>query len=301
MSSIDEAIDEYVRFVEVERGLSRNTVLAYAADLAQLSKFADDAGASTLEPGLLLEYLGHLGRSGQSARSQARRWVAVRGLCKWLRREGLVAVDPTQGVRVPKFAKRLPSLLTRDELAALLAAPAREPGPLAQRDTALLELMYGSGCRVSEALGLTLGRLDIDAGHAAVEGKGGKHRLVPISAYAATALREYLADGRVALLRPGAKAAVRDAVFLNGRGGRLSRQGWFGRLREHATAAGITRPISPHKLRHSFATHLLEGGADLRVVQALLGHVDISTTEVYTHVSTAHTRTAYDRHHPRAR
>jgi integrase/recombinase XerD len=301
VTSLDAAIDEYLRHLQVERGLAANTITAYASDLACLAEFTqgrvDDVGA--LEPGLLLEFLGSLGGAGQSARSQARRWVATRGLCKWLRREGMIDADPTQGVAVPRFAKRLPALLTREEITAVLAAPGTAD-PLALRDTALLEFMYGSGCRVSEALALTLARLDVDAGHATVDGKGGKHRLVPISAYAATALREYLNRGRPVLLRPSAKAAVRAAVFLNVRGGRLSRQGWFERLRQHALAAGITRPISPHKLRHSFATHLLEGGADLRVVQALLGHADISTTQVYTHVSGAHTRAAYDRHHPRA-
>ncbi len=301
MTTPDGAIDEYLRHLQVERGLAANTMAAYGADLALLAAFVHERAAevAAVDGPLLLEFLGRLGEGGGSARSQARRWVAVRGLCKWLRREGMIAVDPTQGVAVPRFAKRLPALLTRDELAALLAAPGVDT-PLGLRDTALLEFMYGSGCRVSEALDLTLARLDVDAGHATVEGKGGKHRLVPISAYAAVALRAYLERGRPALLRPGAKAAVRAAVFLNVRGGILSRQGWFGQLREHALAAGITRSISPHKLRHSFATHLLEGGADLRVVQALLGHADISTTQVYTHVSTAHARAAYDRHHPRA-
>ncbi len=307
-ASLDAAIDEYLRYLQVERGLAANTIAAYAADLALLSAFMDARATTTdvraavaaeLDGGVLLEFLSHLGRPGQSARSQARRWVAARGLFKWMRREGDLGADPTQGVAVPRFAKRLPTLLSREEIAALLAAPGTST-PLALRDTALLEFMYGSGCRVSETLALTLVRLDVDAGHATVDGKGGKHRLVPISAYAATALREYLSHGRPRLLRPGAKSAIRAALFLNGRGGLLSRQGWFSRLREHAITAGITRPISPHKLRHSFATHLLEGGADLRIVQALLGHADISTTQVYTHVSAAHTRAAYDRHHPRA-
>lgn len=301
-ATLETTIDEYLRHLAVERGLAANTISAYAADLALLAAFAHERGhadGGSLDEAVLLEFLAHLGRPGQSARSQARRWVATRGLLRWMRREGMIAADPTQGVAVPRFAKRLPALLTRDEIAALLGAPGVAT-PLGLRDTALLEFMYGSGCRVSEALALTLGRLDVDAGHATVDGKGGKHRLVPISAYAAAALRAYLTDGRPALLRRGAPAAVRAAVFLNARGGRLGRQGWFERLREHALVAGITRPISPHKLRHSFATHLLEGGADLRVVQALLGHADISTTEVYTHVSSTHARAAYDRHHPRA-
>jgi integrase/recombinase XerD len=309
----EHSIDEYLRHLQVERGLAANTIAAYGADLARLAAWLDGhrCDVLTADPGRLLGFLGSLADDGQSARSQARRWVAVRGLYRWLRREGTIAVDPTEGSVVPRFAKRLPSLLTRDEIAALLATPGID-GPLALRDTALLELMYASGCRVSEVLELTLDRLHLADGHATVLGKGGKHRVVPVGEYAAAAMHRYLELGRPLLLeaasrsrralalRPRAKSAVRASVFLNARGGRLTRQGWFERLREHALVAGITRPISPHKLRHSFATHLLEGGADLRVVQALLGHADISTTEVYTHVSTAHARAAYDRHHPRA-
>jgi integrase/recombinase XerD len=309
----EPVIDEYLRHLQVERGLAANTLAAYGADLAILAGWLEARGVDVLAagPATLLEFLGSLGEGGQSARSQARRWVAVRGLYRWLRREGTIAVDPTDGSVVPRFAKRLPALLTRDEIGRLLAAPGKGDA-LALRDTALLELMYASGCRVSEVLELTLDRLHLADGHATVLGKGGKHRVVPIGEYATLALREYLElarpllvqaasrSRRAAALRPRAKSALRAALFLNARGGRLTRQGWFERLRGHALVAGITRPISPHKLRHSFATHLLEGGADLRVVQALLGHADISTTEVYTHVSSSHARAAYDRHHPRA-
>lgn len=309
--TLDEAVAEYLRVLRVERGLQPNTLFAYGSDLGMLLAFVesgrgeqdDAAPVEALDVPMLLGFFAQLAENG-SARSQARRHAAVRGLCRWLRRERVLTVDPSAGVSVPKFARRLPTLLTRDELAALLAAPGIET-PLGLRDTALLELMYGSGCRVSEALGLDLGHLDVDAGHARVDGKGGKQRLVPISAYAAAALRAYIDLGRPALLSPpkttrGRRVAL-AALFISIKRTRLTRQGFFQRLCEHATAAGITRAISPHKLRHSFATHLLEGGADLRVVQTLLGHSDISTTEVYTHVSVAHSRAAYDRHHPRAR
>lgn len=307
---------EYLRHLEVERGLSRHSIAAYGRDLATLTAYLTAHGSTVqdADAGLLIAYLGELGGSGLSARSQARRFVAVRGLYKWLRAQGLLARDPTHGIPLPRFAKRLPGLLGHDEIAALLAAPrqgvlalrgrddrrGRVERALGLRDVALLEFMYGSGCRVSETLALGLDRLHLDQGHAVVLGKGDKHRLVPISRWASVALQEYIASGRPELLPARASAATRQAVFLNARGGRLSRQGWFQRLREHALAAGITRPISPHKLRHSFATHLLEGGADLRVVQALLGHADISTTQIYTHVGDAHVRAAYDRHHPRA-
>lgn len=312
MSAGELAIDEYLRHLQVERGLSANTLAAYGADLAQLAGALAERGVDVLtaDTSVLLKWLSSLADHGQSARSQARRWVAVRGLYRWLRRESMIALDPTEGTAVPRFAKRLPALLTRDEIDALLAAPGTHDA-LALRDTALLELMYASGCRVSEALELTLDRLHLADGHATVLGKGGKHRIVPLGEHAVLAISQYLEHARPLLAAAAARAktssargrgktAARAALFLNHRGGRLSRQGWFERLRGHALAAGITRPISPHKLRHSFATHLLEGGADLRVVQALLGHADISTTEVYTHVSSAHARAAYDRHHPRA-
>lgn len=309
--TLDDAVADYLRMLRVERGLQPNTLLAYGADLGMLVGFVEDRlgdrdaspTVAALDVPTTIEFFTHLATKG-SARSQARRQAAVRGLCRWLRREGAIAVDPSAGIPVPKHARRLPSLLTRDELAALLAAPGVDTA-LGLRDTALLELMYGSGCRISEALGLDLGHLDVDAGHARVDGKGGKQRLVPISAYAAAALRAYLETARPALLASkgavrGRRRAAPEALFISSKGARLTRQGAFLRLREHAIAAGITRAISPHKLRHSFATHLLEGGADLRVVQTLLGHADISTTEVYTHVSTTHGRAAYDRHHPRA-
>jgi integrase/recombinase XerD len=299
----DLAIDEYLRHLAVERGLSRNTLAAYASDLARLSAFLHERGSSCVlaDAGVLIGFLGAQTKEGLSARSQARRWVAVRGLYRWLRREGTVATDPTAGIALPKFGKKLPSLLGREEIEALLAAPGTE-GPLALRDTALLELMYATGCRVSEALDLTLDRLHLDQGQARVLGKGGKQRIVPVGEYAIAALLQYLETGRPALVRAAARGrgSARAWVFLGHRGGRLTRQGWFERLRGHATTAGITRSISPHKLRHSFATHVLEGGADLRTLQALLGHADISTTQVYTHVSQSHVRAAYDRHHPRA-
>lgn len=296
----DEVIDEYLRHLQVERGLAANTLSAYAVDLARLGAFLADRGVAVRDAGPehLLAFARELARSGLSARSQARRQIAVRGLFKWLRRERLVGADPSAGVAVPRFARRLPSLLTREEIDALLRAPGRDsPGGL--RDTALLELMYATGCRVSEALDLTLDRLHLDQGQVLLTGKGSKQRIVPLGEPACLALADYLVHARPRLAtRPG--KIGRTIVFLNVRGGRLSRQGWFGRLREHALAAGITRAISPHKLRHSFATHLLEGGADLRSVQSLLGHADIATTQVYTHVSQAHVRAAYDRHHPRA-
>jgi integrase/recombinase XerD len=301
--ALDDAVEDYLQHLKVERNLASNSVEAYANDLSQLLEYLGSVAVETtagVEPAILLGFLRVLSERGLSARSQARRWVAVRGLFRWLRLENLIDVDPTQGIRLPKAGPKLPELLSREEIEALLAAPGLDT-PLGLRDTALLEFMYATGCRVSEACDLELEALHLDQGLVVLTGKGRKQRLVPLGDCALVATLAYIEGGRPALLeRARGKGRRAGYVFLNGRGGRLSRQGWFFRLREHATAAGISRPISPHKLRHSFATHLIEGGADLRAVQTLLGHADISTTQIYTHLSQTHVRQAYDRHHPRA-
>ena len=298
--NLDAAVDDYLQHLKVERRLRPNSLAAYAQDLRELATFlvgeiGETVPLGRIEAPLLIAYLQSIAPA-LAARSQARRLVAMRGLFRYLREEGEVEVDPTQGLRAPRLAQKLPSLLGREEVLALLAAPGTE-GPLALRDTALLELLYASGCRISEALELSLDRLYLDQAVVRLIGKGDKPRLVPIGAPAVAALHAWLRDGRP-LLAKGKR--VVSAVFLNHRGGRLSRQGMFQKLREHALVAGITRPISPHKLGHSFATHLIEGGADLRAVQTLLGHADIATTQVYTHVSDQHLRTAHRKHHPRA-
>ncbi|MFO7561023.1 MAG: site-specific tyrosine recombinase XerD [Enhygromyxa sp.] len=303
---LEDAKEDYLQHLKVERNLASNTIEAYATDLLQLLEHLAAEGVTTtaqVSAPALLGFLQALTRRGLSARSQARRWVAVRGLFRWLRVENLIEIDPTQGIRMPKAGAKLPELLSRAEIEALLAAPGVDT-PLGLRDTAMLEFMYATGCRVSEACDLELDALHLDQGLVILTGKGSKQRMVPLGDCALVALLAYLEEGRPQLVRrPGksqGKGKLERFVFLNHRGGRLSRQGFFQRLREHAVAAGITRAVSPHKLRHSFATHLIEGGADLRAVQTLLGHADISTTQVYTHLSQAHVRHAYDRHHPRA-
>lgn len=300
MLALDTAIDDYLLHLKVERRLRPNSLTAYAQDLRELAAFlikqlGDPVFVAAVGPPQLIAYLGHASRT-LAARSQARRLVAVRGLFRHLRQEGAIAVDPTQGLSAPRLAKKLPTLLTREEVNLLLAAPGTDT-PLALRDTAILELLYASGCRISEALELTLDRLYLDQAVVRLIGKGDKPRLVPIGTPAVAALHAWIRDGRPSL---ATGKRVRPFVFLNVRGAALSRQGFFFKLRDHALAAGITRAISPHKLRHSFATHLLEGGADLRAVQTLLGHADIATTEVYTHVTDQHLRAAHRKHHPRA-
>lgn len=298
MLALDTAIDDYLLHLKVERRLRPNSLAAYAQDLRELASFlttqlGDPVLVSAIGPPQLVAYLAHASRT-LAARSQARRLVALRGLFRHMREEGIVTVDPSQGLSAPRLAKKLPTLLTRDEVLRLLAAPGQGT-PLALRDTAILELLYASGCRISEALELTLDRLYLDQAVVRLIGKGDKPRLVPLGTPAVAALHKYIQEARPALT----KARVKPFVFLNVRGGKLSRQGFFQKLNEHALAAGITRAISPHKLRHSFATHLLEGGADLRAVQTLLGHADIATTEVYTHVTDQHLRAAHRKHHPR--
>ncbi|MEM7155152.1 MAG: site-specific tyrosine recombinase XerD [Myxococcota bacterium] len=299
---LEVAVDDFLQHLRVERGLADNTLAAYGDDLTRFCEFAAERGCTTadaVDPPLVLAYASDQARQGHSARSQARRLVSLRGLFRYLRRESVVPHDPMQAVTLPKFSARLPELLTRAEVEALLAAPGTDtPGGL--RDTALLELMYATGCRVSEALDLCIDRLVLDEALVRLVGKGNKERMVPLGVPAQQALVRWLDEGRSALLRRARKAPREQWVFLNQRGGRLSRQGWWQRLRTHAESAGIDRAISPHKLRHSFATHLIEGGADLRSVQTLLGHADISTTQIYTHVSERHVRDAYERHHPRA-
>ncbi len=296
---LDEAIERYLEHLGVERNASPHTVAAYGSDLALLAREAHARGVANIEdvqPPLLLDRLRAEVEAGHAARTQVRRWVAVRGLFRWARKQGIVREDPTEGIALPRAGRKLPELLSREEVEALLAAPGTDT-PLGLRDTALLEFLYSTGCRISEALGLVLEALDLPGQVARVRGKGDKERFVPLGEPAVRALEAYLDRGRPRLLS-GRRHVPH--VFVGARGRPLGRTGFFRRLRQHALKAGITRPISPHKLRHSFATHLLEGGADLRVVQALLGHADISTTEIYTHVTQDHVRHAYDRHHPRA-
>lgn len=299
-SPLDDAIDEYLGHLKVERGLRANTLDAYGTDLRKLASYLIARGVTSLQAvdtAVLLGFVRSLVDAGVSVRTQTRRWVAVRGLFKYARSEHLIPVDPTQGIALPKLARRLPELLSRDEIEALIRQPGLET-PIGMRDTALLEFMYASGCRVSEAMTLTLDRLHLDQGLVMLVGKGEKHRIVPLGACAVAACWMWLEQGRPALAER-ARGRAPDVVFLNHRGGRLTRQGWFFKLRQTAVAAGITRSISPHKLRHSFATHLLEGGADLRSLQTLLGHADISTTQIYTHLGQQRLRDVHQEHHPR--
>ena len=296
--SLDAALDLFLVHVRVEKGLAPNSVEGYGRDLRRyLDDLAEQGVADwkTVRREHLLAHLDHLCRRGISARSQARALSAIRSLHRLLLLEKVAAADPTENVEGPRSGQRLPQLLSRDEVDRLLAAPtARKPA--GSRDKAMLELLYATGLRVSELIGLSVNDIHLETRMLLARGKGSKERIVPVGAPAASAVRSYLAGARQRLLKG---RSSRD-LFVTSRGARMTRQGFWKLLGRYARRAGIARRISPHKLRHSFATHLLAGGADLRAVQAMLGHADISTTQIYTHVERSHMKAVYAAHHPRA-
>jgi len=294
---LTRAIDLFVMHVKVERALARNTVVAYAGDLARFLDHCLKAGIDTAEavtPRTVVDFLLVLSNEKQAARSQARRLVAVRGLFRFLGRERFLEQDPTATVELPRLSSHLPAFLSVEEVDRLLATPDRSTRP-GLRDAAMLETLYATGVRVSELTGLKLAEVNRQRGYAMVTGKGSKQRLVPLGLEALDTIEQYLLTVRPTWDRYG-----HGALFLTHRGKPMTRQGFWKLLKRHAFCAGIHKAISPHQLRHSFATHLLDRGADLRAVQELLGHADISTTQIYTHVSQVRLRKMYDAHHPRA-
>jgi integrase/recombinase XerD len=295
--SLDHAVDRYLDHVANERGLARESVEAYARDLAAFTRFVLSRGVARPEQIGASEMRAHLtalAERGLSARSRARALAAVRGFVRFLAREGMLADDVLRNVHVRRPPARLPRTLATGEVTSLLAQPAeRERRGL--RDRALLELLYACGLRVSEAVGLRGAQLDLQAGFVTVLGKGGKERVVPLGRHARAALASYLADERPRLLR----GRPSPFVFLGPGGRPLTRQAVWKLVRRRALAAGLGRRVSPHTLRHTFATHLLTGGADLRIVQTLLGHADIGTTQIYTHVAPSRLREVHRRYHPR--
>jgi integrase/recombinase XerD len=298
--SLHGAIDAFLSHAALERGLAPNTIEAYASDLARFAGWLEHAGIEDPRS-LRREHVTGFARSleaeGLSARSRTRVLVATRRWIRFLLATGELAMDPMEGVATPRFGQPLPKLLRPDETAALIAA-ADPATPLGLRDRAMLEVLYGAGLRVTELVGLALGALDPRAGVLRVFGKGRRERLVPLGEPALAAVQAYLEAGRPALLRAGRPGT--DAMFLSRRGGPMTRQNFFTRLRRLARIAGIeSERISPHVLRHAFATDLLEGGADLRSVQAMLGHADLSTTQIYTHVSRSRLRDVVETRHPR--
>ena len=302
---LERSVRGYLDHLAVERGLATNTLASYSRDLRRYADFLAERGVQ--DPGAIGEqdvsgFLrslrdGNAEHSALGASSAARAVVAVRGLHRFLLRDGLAPGDPAIAVRPPTPPRRLPKAISLEHVERLLAAAVADGTPLALRDRALLEVLYGTGSRISEAVGLDRDDLDLHAGTVLLRGKGGKQRIVPVGSYARDAVEAYLVRARPQLAATGRST---PALFLNARGGRLSRQSAWTVLRTVAGRAQLATHISPHTLRHSFATHLLDGGADVRVVQELLGHASVTTTQIYTLVTVDRLREVYAAAHPRA-
>ncbi|MBW1721790.1 MAG: site-specific tyrosine recombinase XerD [Deltaproteobacteria bacterium] len=291
----DLLLDSFISHLRVERGLSENTIRAYSGDLGRLLSFLEKKRLSpaSVTRENLETYVATIKRS-LSPRSTARNLSAVRMFFRFLVTEGIIDQSPARFLDTPKLPRRLPDILSPKEVDLLLSQP--DPrDPLGLRDKAMLELLYATGLRVSELVGLQVHQANLEAGYVRTMGKGSKERMVPMGTKAAESLREYLKDGRGKLL----KGKRSRKLFLNSRGKPLSRQGLWKIIKKYGRMAGIRKEIRPHLLRHSFASHLLEGGADLRAVQLMLGHADITTTQIYTHVTREHLRRIHERHHPR--
>lgn len=295
-SAVSQRMRDFLTFCRIEKGLSRNSLDAYGRDLAAFSTWlVSKNGGELPDAELLLSYIDSLYRKNLTSRSVARHLSALRSFFKYLLAEGLIASDPSEHIGSPRQWSNIPNFLQRDQVERLIAAPdlSKSSGV---RDRAMLELLYGTGIRVSELIGLRLAAVDFSLGLIRVTGKGNKQRLVPVNPVALQRVGEYLEGARSTLLRGRAS----PHLFVTARGGPMTRQAFWNSIKLNGKRAGIFQHLSPHVLRHTFATHLLEGGADLRSVQAMLGHEDVSTTEIYTHVARPHLRAAFDRHHPRA-
>ncbi len=293
----DARVTDYLNHLRAERGLSPNTISAYRSDLQKLTAWARsrEQAIENIKPREVAGFLAHLRALGLSARSAGRAVHAIRGFFRFLVREEKLTDDPMENVRSPRPFKPLPRFLNRVQVEALLEAPDRST-PLGLRDRAILETMYASGLRASEVTQLKTENIDPEVGLLRIFGKGRKERLVPIGSSALAAILRYELEGRPRLL----KTKRSRELFLNHAGEGLSRMGLWLIVRRHALRVGVAQILSPHVLRHSFATHLLENGADLRALQAMLGHADISTTEIYTHVTRERLRQVFDKFHPRA-
>ncbi|MGY3185583.1 site-specific tyrosine recombinase XerD [Lysinibacillus sp. TE18511] len=300
MNEFQYAIEDYIHFIQVERQLSENTLASYRRDLENYVNFLQEAEGMSdfrkVERMTILRHLEQLRMQGKTSRTVARHISSIRSFHQFLLREKRAETDPTVHLEMPTIEQKLPNILSIEEIEALLAAPNRSK-PQGVRDVAMLELLYGSGMRISELIALDLADIHLTMGFVRVFGKGGKERIIPLGKSALSALSTYL-DGARSQLQ--GKYPKTDAFFINQRGKRLTRQGCWKLMKEHALKAGIQHELTPHILRHSFATHLVENGADLRAVQEMLGHADISTTQIYTHISKSRLSEVYKQFHPRA-
>jgi len=298
-------INSFLNYLTVEKGFSENTIAAYRNDLGYLAEFANqEAAKQNLMPAWpnfsrrwMLAYMLSLKERTYAPTTVARKVASARSFFGFLSAEGAIKTDPTENMSSPSVGKPLPKPISISEVRRLLEQPAKLDTPEAMRDKAMLQLLYASGMRISELVSLNVGNVDTEGGYVRCFGKGRKERMIPIYEGAARSVKEYVEKIRPKLLRNKSETAL----FLNPRGERLTRQGFWQKLKEYARAAKLSGEVSPHTLRHSFATHMLSGGADLRVVQELLGHANISTTQVYTHLTNEHVRRTYEKSHPRAK
>lgn len=296
-TAINHLIDQYINYLLVEKGLSNATISSYSADLLRFSEFLVSKKIKGIEEAdtvAILKYLIDLRDDGLDIRSRARHLVTLRGFYRFLISEKIISTDPVRLIDLPKFGFKLPHVLSVDEISVLLNTPDPEK-PKGARDAAMLELLYAAGLRVSELLHVKIRDLNLESGFVRVMGKGSKERIIPIGSHAITKLDAYIKHARPKLL----KHHTSSYVFAARAGKPMTRQGFWKLVRQYAKAAGYEKKISPHTFRHSFATHLLEGGADLRAVQMMLGHSDISTTQIYTHVARDHMKRMHEKFHPR--
>lgn len=299
MKDAQFALEDYIHFLKVERQLSMNTITSYRRDLEDYIghlERAEKASIDHVDQQSILLYLHEMKGSGKSSRTISRHISSIRSFHQFLLREKVTTQDPTVHLELPKLEKKLPRVLSIEEVDRLIEAPDQSK-PQGVRDVAILELLYGTGMRVSELLGLDISDIHLSMGFVRVFGKGGKERIIPLGSSAITACQQYIEYARPIFLE---KQNGNDAFFVNMRGARLTRQGCWKLLKVHALRAEIKKEMTPHLLRHSFATHLIENGADLRAVQEMLGHADISTTQIYTHVSRSRLKDVYVQFHPRA-
>ena len=301
--NLDDAIDAYLIHLKVGRNLAENTIGSYGTDLQQFAHFCIEhqrcRSIGDVNDGHVSRFLLSLANRDISPRTVARKLSTLKGLFKFLRRDHGLDSDPTARVDAPRFGQKLPVVLDLDEVEALIAAPDRRR-PEGLRDWAMLEVLYATGLRVTELVNLLQREVDLAAGYVRIVGKGDKQRVVPLGEVAIDAIDTYEVQARGELLANAGGPGASPALFVTRRGGPMTRQGFWKNIKKYAVAAGIDKSVSPHDLRHSFATHLLERGADLRIVQALLGHADINTTQIYTHIARERLKDLHDHHHPRA-
>lgn len=298
-------IDKFLTYLKAEKGLSDNTYVAYQNDLSQMTGFFESEfqrnnsmpSWENIDHQSIMQYLLGLQEKRYAPTTRARKLAAARSFFKFLTSEGILKEDPTHNLESLSVGRSLPKPISINQIRQLLAQPGKNKTPEAKRDEAMLQLLYASGMRVSELMALNINDINLIDGDVRCFGKGNKERLIPIHPQAAKIIEEYVQKARSQL----ARTLEENALFLNRRGERLTRQGFWQILKQHAKAAGINTPVTPHTLRHSFATHMLSGGADLRAVQELLGHANISTTQIYTHLTSEHVKRTYEKSHPRAK